>query len=83
MLMSIYLDNVPLEVRGISCGVVVNVMECDIAVSEFEPQSPYYFHFWTNTPGKRHEPPSCLLSKKPSHWKCENLGMIGLEEIKH
>ena len=29
--------------------VVVNVLDCDIVVSEIEPQSNYYVYFWTNT----------------------------------
>ena len=32
--------------------VVVNVLKCDIVVSEFEPQARYYVHFWINTPEK-------------------------------
>ena len=31
---------------------VVNVLYCEIAVSEFEHQSHYYVHFRTNTLGK-------------------------------
>ena len=34
-----------------SWGVVVNEQDCDIWESEFEFQSRYYDHFWTNTPG--------------------------------
>ena len=26
-----------------------NVLDCDIVVSKFKLQSPYYIHFWTNT----------------------------------
>ena len=34
------------------CGVVINVLDSDIVVSEFELQSRYYVHFRTNTHGK-------------------------------
>ena len=30
-------------------GVVANVLDCDIIVSEFEIQSRYYVHFQINT----------------------------------
>ena len=33
-------------------GVMANVLDCDIAVKELEPQSRYYVHFWTNILGK-------------------------------
>ena len=33
-------------------GVVANVLDCDIAVSEFELQPRYYIHFRTYTLGK-------------------------------
>ena len=29
------------------CGVMANVMDCDITVSEFELQLRYYVLFWT------------------------------------
>ena len=32
-------------------GVVTNLLDCDIIVSEFELQSHTYVHFWTNTYG--------------------------------
>ena len=38
--------------RGCSCGVVVNIPDCDIVVNEFELQSHYYLHFRINIPGK-------------------------------
>ena len=31
------------------CGVVANVLDCDIILSEFEFLSPYYIYFWTYT----------------------------------
>ena len=34
---------------GSSCGVIANVMDCSLEVSEFEIQSCYYVHFRTNT----------------------------------
>ena len=33
-------------------GVVANVLDCDIVVSEFELQWRYYVHFQTNILGK-------------------------------
>ena len=33
-----------------SVGVVTNVLDCDIAVSEFEFQARCYVHFSTNNP---------------------------------
>ena len=33
-------------------GVVAKVLECDLEVSKFEPQSHYYVHFRTNTTRK-------------------------------
>ena len=33
-------------------GVVANVQDCDITVSEFELHSRYYIHFQTNTSEK-------------------------------
>ena len=38
--------------RTSSLGVMANVPDCDIVVSEFELKSRYYGHFWTNTIGK-------------------------------
>ena len=35
--------------RGYPRGVMVKAMDCGIVVSEFELQSHYYIHFWTNT----------------------------------
>ena len=29
-------------------GIVVNAQNCDVVVREFELQSSYYAHFWTN-----------------------------------
>ena len=34
------------------CGVVVDVLDCDIIVSEFELLSYYFVHFWTNALAK-------------------------------
>ena len=36
-------------------GVMVNVLDCDCIVSEFELQSRYYVHFRTNAPWRRYE----------------------------
>ena len=33
-------------------GVVANVLQCDIVVSEYELQSRYYVHFYANIFGK-------------------------------
>ena len=38
--------------KVIPCGVMVNVMDCKIIVSEFKLHLHYYVHFWTNTLGK-------------------------------
>ena len=38
------------------CGVVANVWDCDIVVSEFELQSHDYTHFRANTLGKDMNP---------------------------
>ena len=34
--------------RGDPCGILINVLNCDIVVEEFKPQWYYYIHFWTN-----------------------------------
>ena len=34
-------------------SVVAHILDCDIVMSEFELQSRYFVHFWTNTLGKR------------------------------
>ena len=45
--------NFRIHARGeIPSSVVVNVLNCDIVVSEFELQSRYYVHFRTNISGK-------------------------------
>ena len=41
-----------LAFNGNSRGIVANVLDCDIVVSEFEHHSPYYVHFRTNTLGE-------------------------------
>ena len=33
-------------------GVMAKVLNCDLEVNEFELQSRYYVHFWTNTKRK-------------------------------
>ena len=38
------------------CGVLANVLDCDILVSEFELPSRYYVHFQINTLGKDMNP---------------------------
>ena len=43
--------------RGIARGVAVNVLDCNILISEFELQSRFYVHLRTNTFGERYEPP--------------------------
>ena len=42
--------------RGCLRGVMVKAMDYGIVVSEFELQSCYYVHFWTNTLGKSMNP---------------------------
>ena len=47
---------------GSPCGVVANVLDCDIIVSKFEQKSYYFVHFRTNTLGEGVElPPSLQL----------------------
>ena len=41
---------------GCPRGVVVKAMDCGIIESEFELQSRYNIHFWTNTLGKGMNP---------------------------
>ena len=36
----------------LTCDVVANVLDSDIVVNEFELQTHYYVHFWTNNLGK-------------------------------
>ena len=31
------------------CGIVANVLDCNITVTKFNLQSCYYIYFWTNT----------------------------------
>ena len=38
-----------LAIKGRPSDLVTNVLDYDIAVSEFEPQSRYYVHFRINT----------------------------------
>ena len=42
--------------EGKSWGVIVNKLDYDIVVSEFEFQLHYYVHFWTKTLGKGMNP---------------------------
>ena len=42
----------PRQDRGSFCGVVANVLHCDIEENEFELQSHYYIHFRIYTLGK-------------------------------
>ena len=43
-------------IGGCPCGVMVNVMDCEIVVSEFVLQSHYHVHFQANTRGKGMNP---------------------------
>ena len=47
--------------EGSSPCVVANVLDCGFEVSEFELQSRYYVHFWTNTLRKGMNPLITLL----------------------
>ena len=38
--------------REVPFGVVANVLDCDMIVSEFKLQSHYNVHCWSNTLGK-------------------------------
>ena len=60
MYLSIYLSlfiylSIYLSIRSLS-GVMANVLDCDILVSEFELQSRYYVYFRINTLGKGMSP---------------------------
>ena len=41
---------------GCLCGIVANILDCDIGINEFKLQSPYYIHFQGNTLGERYKP---------------------------
>ena len=45
-------NTIAMNLEGVSLAVVDNILDCDIKVSEFNPQSWYYIHFWANTLGK-------------------------------
>ena len=45
------------EIKGISPGVVVNLLDSDIAVCKFEVQWDYYVQFSTNTRGNGYGTP--------------------------
>ena len=52
-------------------GAVANVLSDDIIVSELEPQSSYYVHFWTKISLEKYEPPyfsSCGLNTSSSNY---------------
>ena len=38
------------------CGVVANVLDCDVSENNFKLQLCYYIHFWTNAFGKGMKP---------------------------
>ena len=40
---------ITLKREGSLCGIVVNMLDCIIIVSEFKLQSCYCIHFWINT----------------------------------
>ena len=49
-----------------SHGVMANILDCGLEVSEFKLHSPYYIHFRTNACGKGTEPsyfPSYALNR--------------------
>ena len=50
--------NVNRRAEGNLRCVVVNVLTCDIVVTEFELQLCYYVHFWTNILGNGMSPPA-------------------------
>ena len=39
---------------GNLCGIVANVLNCNIVVSEFEFQPHYYVHIRTNAPWEKY-----------------------------
>ena len=49
------------EVEGSLHGIMANVLNCDILVSEFKLQSHYLIYFWTNTLGEKYKLPSSQL----------------------
>ena len=52
----VYFIEYHLLYRGYPRGVMVKVIDFEIVVNEFELQSHYYVHFWTNTLGKGMNP---------------------------
>ena len=48
----------PVLRRVSSSGVVANVMDYDLVISEFELPSHFYVHFRTNTRGTDTKPPN-------------------------
>ena len=44
----VYFSSAVLTFRGSPCDIVVNVLDCDIVVSEFELHFRCYIHFRTN-----------------------------------
>ena len=48
-------------IKGCPRGVMVKAIDCRNVVSEFELQSRYYVHFWTNTFGNGMNPLSSQL----------------------
>ena len=36
---------------------MANELDIDLNVSEFEPKSRYYIHFWTNALWEKYKPP--------------------------
>ena len=52
----VFYDEVLDPICSLIGGVVVNVLDCDIVVSEFELQLRYYVQFWTNNLGKGMKP---------------------------
>ena len=52
--MSTFFENTQLQES--SPSVVINVIDCDIIVSEFESKARIYVQFWTNIFEKRMNP---------------------------
>ena len=62
--------------RRSPCNVVVNILDGEIAVIEFEPQLRYYVHFWTNTFGENMN--SLLSSVLLQRWLLASNNQRGL-----
>ena len=56
-------------------GVVANVLDCDVTVSEFELQLHYYVHFRTNILRKSMNPLTPLALLSPQFFYKDSFGI--------